>query len=413
MQKLEAAAIPMQKNFKGVQFLFPNEFVLEDFIQNHSIEPFAEETVDYLNALSKELFKDSRTRLYPDVATFGFFCRRANILVLKRKDNSNDVVRLGRGILFHIAPSNVPVNFAYSLISGLLAGNINIVRVPSKHFEQIDIIIEAIEILNNNPKYQFLSSRIALVQYDRNSSATKYFSSLCDVRIIWGGDETISQIRENKIPPRSFDVTFADRYSLCAINADKYVKEKFPNKIAQAFYNDTYLFDQNACTAPHLVIWLGSNENVKLSKRVFWDSLYEFIKIKYTVQPVIAVDKLTSFYYQAVKLNKIQKEETIDNLIWRVELNDLAKEVEEYRCSSGYFSEYHAASLSELSSIINRKYQTLSYYGIPNQVLKEFVINEKPSGIDRIVPIGKASDFSLVWDGYDLVKSLSRQCDIF
>ena len=101
------------------------------------------------------------------------------------------------------------------------------------------------------------------------SSATAYFSSICDVRIIWGGDDTISEIRKNKIPPRSFDVTFADRFSICAINADEYINEKFPDKIAQGFYNDTYLFDQNACTAPHLLIWLGNKNKVKKAKIFF------------------------------------------------------------------------------------------------------------------------------------------------
>ena len=29
-------------------------------------------------------------------------------------------------------------------------------------------------------------------------------------------------------------------------------------------------------------------------------------------------------------------------------------------------------------------------------------------GIDRVVPIGKALDISLIWDGYDVIDSLSR-----
>ena len=37
---------------------------------------------------------------------------------------------------------------------------------------------------------------------------------------------------------------------------------------------------------------------------------------------------------------------------------------------------------------------------------------EKPKGIDRIVPIGKTSDFSLNWDGIDLINSLSRVIEI-
>ena len=83
-----------------------------------------------------------------------------------------------------------------------------------------------------------------------------------------------------------------------------------------------------------------------------------------------------------------------------------------FRCNSGYFSEYHAIGLSELSKIINKKYQTLAYYGFSKKELKDFIYQLKPSGIDRIVPIGKTMDFSLKWDGYDLITALSREIDI-
>ena len=82
----------------------------------------------------------------------------------------------------------------------------------------------------------------------------KYFSINCDVRIIWGGDSTISKIRTASLPVRTFDLTFADRYSLCVINALDHPDDKDYDNVANGFYNDTYLFDQNACTAPHLII---------------------------------------------------------------------------------------------------------------------------------------------------------------
>jgi hypothetical protein len=402
----------MRKNFNNVKFLFPKEFDVNRFTQCSPNKPFSEGSVEFLNALSQELNKDQRVRAYPDVATFAFFCRKANIHSLKKKYLQPGIQRLGRGIIFHIAPSNVPVNFAYSLICGLLAGNQNIVRVSSKEFEQVDIICDAIIKLSQEEKYQEYSSQLALVRYDRQNSATELFSSICDVRIIWGGDTSIEQIRENKLNSRSFDVTFADRYSLCALNADIYVKETRPEKIALGFFNDTYLFDQNACTAPHLIIWLGKKENVECAKKTFWNSLYKLVKSRYTVQPVIAVDKLTSFYNQSAQMEQISRITSPDNLIWRVELKNLFKDIDKFRCTSGYFSEYHASSLAELSRIVDRKYQTLSYYGIEKADLEKFVSEIKPSGIDRIVPIGRTTDFSLTWDGYNLVNTLSRIIDI-
>jgi hypothetical protein len=234
------------------------------------------------------------------------------------------------------------------------------------------------------------------------------------VRVIWGGDETIAQIRKSSIPARSFDVTFADRYSICVINANAYLTEQNPDKIALGFYNDTYLFDQNACTAPHLVSWLGTKEEVDKAKAIFWDELYKIVVQKYgQVQPVIAVDKLTALYNTAVNADGVQQTPTTDNLLWRIEIESLKADLEDYRCSSGYFMEYHANSLSDLTQIINRKYQTIAHYGFNTNELNEFVLTEKISGVDRIVPIGQTTDFSVIWDGFDLIRTLSRCVQIF
>lgn len=411
MLKSVDAVILMLIDFKDINFLNNNgNWDVEGFRSLTSIAPFSDEVIAYLDSLSKELNKDSRTWQFPDVATFSFYCRRSNILQLKKKLYQDNLIKLGRGIVFHIAPSNVPVNFAYSLIVGLLAGNANVVRVPSRNFEQVNIIVDAINNLSH--EHSMVTKRIALVRYNRLNIATSKFSSMCDVRIIWGGDETINQIRKNPLLPRAFDITFADRYSFCAINADKFIYEKDPNKIANWFYNDTYLFDQNACTSPHLVVWIGTKSNVNKAQNVFWDNLYNIVKDKYRVQPVFAVDKITSFYNQAIHMQDIKLMSTEDNLLWRLKLGVLSSDVDMFRCNSGYFSEYHAVDLSELSKIINRKYQTLAYYGFSKEELNNFINQIRPSGIDRIVPIGKTMDFSLIWDGYNIIESLSRSIEI-
>lgn len=399
----------MQQNSNEISFLFPNTVDIEKFKLLHASQPFAVDAVAFLNALSREISKDPLIRNYPDVATFAFFCRKANILQLKKNYENDGVIRKGRGIVFHVAPSNVPVNFAYSLLCGILAGNANIVRVPSKDFEQVSIITNAIKRLSEHTEHEDITDKIALIKYDRASTATSFFSSFCDVRVIWGGDETIAQIRKSIIPARSFDVTFADRYSICIINAHKYLLEEKPDKIAQGFYNDTYLFDQNACTAPHLINWFGTKDEVEKAKVIFWNELHKIVVQKYgEIQPVIAVDKLTTLFNSVAIGVRVHQTPPIDNLLWRVEIENLTVDLEEFRCSSGYFMEYHANSLSELVTIINRKYQTIDYYGFAKIELEEFVLNENLSGIDRIVPIGQTTDFSVIWDGFDLIRTLSR-----
>jgi hypothetical protein len=403
----------MEQAFDNLTFVFPKEKSLEEIQKISPLEIFSEDAISFLDALSKELVSNSEIRNFPDLATFAFFCRKANVIKFKKRYLLEDLIRLGRGLVFHIAPSNVPVNFAYSLFSGILAGNVNVVRVPSKEFEQVNIIANCIERLAIKNEFQLITDRIFLLRYNRISSNTDVLSSVCDVRVIWGGDETINQIRRSKIPAKSYDITFANRYSFCLINADNYLEAKNKNLIAQGFYNDTYLFDQNACTAPHSIIWMGSQESIENAKLLFWQTLEDLVEKNYEDSPaVIAIDKLTAFYTQAIKLNNVTKVKTANNSLWRINLNELSSEIEKYSCSSGYFLEFNIDSFSDLKKIVNRKYQTMAYYGFSKEELSVFFKESNLFGIDRIVPIGRTLDFSLIWDGYDLIRSLSRTCEI-
>lgn len=368
--------------------------------------PFAEEVIEGLDALSKALMRDPQSRLYPDVVTFAFFCRRGNLMKLKENSQLstfNFQLRLGRGLIFHIAPSNVPVNFAYSVVAGLLAGNTNVVRVSQKQFPQVDIIVKHMREIG--------MKRLAVVRYPHESNANEVFSAMCDVRVIWGGDATIATIRQNAIPPRAFDICFADRYSMAVVNADKLVHEQDVDGCALRFYNDTYLFDQNACSAPHLVVWLGDADSIVSAKEKFWSALQRIVEQKYTFQDVMAVDKLTALYRQAVAM-PMHAEKTKDNLLCRVNIDLLPKDIDSFRCASGYFTEYTAKNLDEIASIVTRKYQTLAYYGFEKEELKHFVLRNRLAGVDRIVLFGETTAFSLIWDGNDLINTMSRVVDI-
>ncbi len=116
------------------------KYVLGDMNLSNSILPiFDNSIINFLHEVSREVKKDKKNFKYADLITFGFWCREPNLNNLKKKYYSKNIL-LGRGNIFHIAPSNVPMNFAYSLAFGLLSGNNNIVRIPSRNFFQVDIL---------------------------------------------------------------------------------------------------------------------------------------------------------------------------------------------------------------------------------------------------------------------------------
>ena len=99
-----------------------------------------------MSRFSKELDKSKFTKSYKDLKTLSFFSRYQNLIILK-KFYTNQEIRIGQGLIFHVTPSNIPTNFVYSLIFGLLTGNSNVVKVTSKKFEQVSIICKILRKL--------------------------------------------------------------------------------------------------------------------------------------------------------------------------------------------------------------------------------------------------------------------------
>lgn len=400
---------------RGVDFLIGNDSVVEHMPCCSPMEPFCDDIIDFCDAVSKELMKFKDAKAFTDVITLGFWLRKASIKQLKERFHSGKV-RVGRGTVFHIAPSNVPVNYAYSLFTGLLCGNANIVRVPSKPFPQINIINSCIQEVLCQEKYASFSSYIALARYERNKKINDYLSSICDARVIWGGDNTISEIRKSPIGPRTTEVAFADRYSLAVIDSDRYLKiiseenESALDGVLRDFYNDTYLSDQNACTSPRVVVWTGNN--MQEAQEDFWGRLFVLVRNKYTFQTIQGVDKLTNQFLVASSYDdKAKISGKYDNRLVRVKVSKLRSELMEFRGNSGFFFEYDCDDIMLLKDFCNNAHcQTVGFLGEVEPI--RLLIQSGMKGVDRVVPIGHTMDFDLIWDGYDLPSILTRTIEI-
>lgn len=409
MQKSGGVAILMQNhiiNFHELKIRYEvgNSECIVKMQKDICNTPFSDRVISFLNELSKILLANRKAKQYPDVITFGFWIRRASVEQLKMHyfHEIEKTCRLGRGIAFHIAPSNVPVNYAYSLATGLLCGNANIVRVSSKAFPQIDIINDALrEALE---RFSDLKKYLVLVRYEHDKQINQILSELADIRVIWGGDATIREFRTCVLKPRATEITFADRYSIAVIDSEEYMNLDEKNNIIQGFYNDTYLTDQNACTSPRIVVWTGKQKEE--AKRDFWERLHGIVKGKYNLQAEQIVNKLTNAYLFAAQTEKDDIVSSEDNLIVRIHVAELSEKIMDYKGNSGYFFEYDCDDILEMKVLCDHeRCQTISYLGDVN-VFQPLLKNIR--GVDRIVPIGRTMDFDLLWDGYDLFERMTR-----
>lgn len=398
-----------REKLRALTYIVGDEDILAAMPDASPRAPFDDGVLAFLQSWSKKLMADGRTRQYPDVVTFGFWLRKSNLLRLKEQYlHTREGVRpIGRGMAFHIAPSNVPINYAYSLVTGLLTGNANVVKIPSKPFEQVELVNRALaECLAED---EAMGPYIVLVRYGHERDVNDALSEYADARIVWGGDRTIAELKRSPMQARAVEISFADRYSLAVIDSDCYLAQEDKKRAANDFYNDTYLTDQNACTSPRAVIWTGSR--AEEARERFWSELHALVAAKYPFQAVQAVNKLTSAYLTAAGYEGVRKAASEDNLIVRMELERLDDSVMDFKDNSGYFFEYTCRDIKELRALCDNTHcQTVSYIG--DKAMFDELLALGLRGVDRIVPIGQTMDFELVWDGYDLVERLTRSVRI-
>lgn len=379
-------------------------------IENTPLNPYDDAACDFLAALSGSLMKAPDVRAYPDVISFAYWCRRSNVQALKQDAGTPRFplsCRLGRGVTFHVAPSNIPVNFAFSFVFGLLAGNPNIVRVPSKPFAQTTLICDAINAVL--PEFPAIASRTAFVTYPVNDAITAAFCAIADARVIWGGDHTIESVKACPAHPRCKDIAFSDRYSIALIKgaAVRDASDEDLAKLADHFYNDTYLMDQNACSSPQMMFWDNATQS---DKARFWNAVETVATSRYELQPEVVMEKYVQLCEDTIE-GRVDERMAFDGLLTQMPLDSLPAEISSFRGKGGYFYEHDVAAPQDIAPFVTERYQTLIYFGYDPKELQTAVVSEHLRGIDRIVPVGSAMDIDAFWDGYDLVTELSRIVD--
>ena len=407
----------MSELFGGkITYIVGNSSVVEAAAQTPSLPTFSELVVNFLSELSRELLAISGIRNHTDVMSYAYWIRKASLEQAKKDVDREDINRMGRGVAFHIAPSNVPVNFAVSMTSSLLAGNITLIRVSNKEFEEVDIICSVINRILEKEEFTKMKQYICINRYEHSDEITAYLSSLSDIRIIWGGNRTIEQIRSYPIPPRAIEMCFADRHSIAVIDAKNYLEmiqdkdtgEDKAKDIAKRFYTDTYYSDQNACSSPRIVIWLGeSEEDTKKAQTVFWDSLEQEVSKRYEMQPIQAVDKLSMFTELSMNKEGVHLQRK-SNKLFIIDLDELSEDVMDYKMGGGYFLQFTTDALSDIIPIMGKYCQTVAVLGIDKKEIVDFVHEYGVRGVDRVVDIGDTMGLEFTWDGYRMIEAMSR-----
>lgn len=385
------------------------DIVLQNDIKRR---PFSDSSLSFVKELSKRLMSVDR-KLYPEIFTAGFDIRDSVVTRLQNdffSANDKKSIAKARGRVFHIPPTNVETVFLYTLVYGILSGCSNLVRLSERSGRASQFMIDQISASLELDLHEEIAITTSIFKCSRESPMISKVAIESDVRVWWGGDESVSNLKRLPSKPRAIDLSFPDRWSIALVDAEKFLNlnQKERSEIVSKFASDIYLFDQLACSSPKAIYWIGSSEKLARAISDFDNELYNSAMLMdYDLPFANFIDKAISIASENdisnLKVNWIGKE------LASIQIKDNVQNHMEH--SLGSIFHVSLNNLSELESHIDDRVQTIVSFGIPQQNLSDALVEFKGIGVDRVVSPGNALSFSSVWDGINLIESFTRKVD--
>ncbi|RTE86823.1 MULTISPECIES: acyl-CoA reductase [Gammaproteobacteria] len=360
----------------------------------------------FTSQLSNRLIRDAQARDFPDLVALGYWLRNANMQKIAEQYESQLIRPLGH--VFHAAPGNVDSLFVYSGILSLLCGNVNTIRLSSKVGGSADVLCDILAELA--PEHPEVSARFQLIRCERDDPKLKALQANVDARVLWGSNEGIKALKSVETPAHCRDIVFAHKISFSVLGIDALLRVDKPTlqQLVEDFARDNLTFSQQACSSAKWVIWQGNEEHLAEAQNIFWTALLAYLssekgRSKYKLtesERYQALNNAQDMAMAGVVSGQMHAEQVV-----RVWAKQLREDFSEIHRGAGLFVESHVQQLQELNRYMTPAHQTMTYWGVEDvhEWLKDCLV-----GVDRVVPVGQALNFDVVWDGVDLVTALGR-----
>ncbi len=377
-----------------------------------TLQAFEPRVLQLFREISRRISRSEDCRNSPELQALAFWLRPASIQRWQEEYDSlvqASRLLLPRGRVFHLPPGNVPLQFAYCWAYALVQGNTNIIRLSGRMSTDTEAFCRILrEIADELPELR-VDEHSLIIGFEHDENLVGAFSEASDVRVIWGGDETIRRIRRVPLPPRAIDLVFPDRSSLCMIRtkACMSLDRSAFQRLVTDFFNDAYSFDQLACASPRLVVWCGKEEESRRCAEDFFRMLADHLSEgEYRLSTGSSIERRLFATRSAIDLPVSRIREYSPELL--VAEIDSPEGFRGYFCGGGFFFQAFLDQYSQLGPALSRRDQTLSVFGFSQDEIGAMLSLSGSESVHRVVPIGRALEFGRFWDGYDLLTAFSR-----
>lgn len=381
--------------------------------------------IKILDTLGKRILKNPEINSLPGVSYISLWLRRENLDRMCQVNysdtryldgfcqNETNVLMMAqpRGIVCHWIAANMPTLGFFSIVQAILSKNGSLVKMPGEYVALILAILRelpeiSVEYEGATYSGKSLLDAIAIVTFEgKSTSVSEKFSLAADCRIIFGGSEAVRAI--SRLPCRDHceTIIFGPKYSF-AVYDREYIESDAFNRSLDQLAKDVAVFNQMACSSPHVMFVEKSPHSV--------EAIASWLSDAFERLPEALRNQEISSGLSAKIINARARYLLSDgkncvapgDLGWTILIDQEICLEEPIQGKCIYVKEI--TSVDEVIPLVNHKIQAISI-GILDPVKRDtFARQVTYRGADRIVIPGTIHDFTLPWDGIMTLTRLVR-----
>lgn len=321
------------------------------------------------------------------------------------------------GTVLHWPAANVPIQPFLSLTSGLLAGNRNIVRVPSALTGFVEAVLRAAPAAADPVLERLLFVAFSHDRYDLASAC----AARSDAAMIWGGHEAVASVKSLPFPHWARLQVFGPRVSVAMVLLDEQtlVQPAQLQRLSRRVARETWQFDQEACSSPlalYLQVTTGATAiggGRRAAEQAFVQALAIAFEEEERAHPRNALNARTSVDIALARTSWLLNDQDAKAIFplgpaWTILHGGAGDRVPE----PVHGKTLHVVSSDNLEAVAARldsSTQTIGVW-IHEAALEANVARVAMSrGVDRVVRLGLMHVFNTPWDGHELVRPLCRK----
>jgi hypothetical protein len=310
------------------------------------------------------------------------------------------------GIVGHWPAGNVEIQPILSMTCALLGGNAALVRIPKGLVELTRILME--KLAQSDPGER-LTRRIFMAAFDHGrQDLHETMARVVDGAMIWGGQESVLQVRSLPFPHWARIQVFGPRISVAAMDAEAWSNPAEQETWCLRMARDLWQFDQQACSSPQ-VLYIENKSGQSTEK--FLSALQRAFETENKAHPRQDIAATLTSTISRARAAWLLDDVSHRALFpmgpdWTLLIgsgSDIPQPVQ-----GKTLTVLEVDDLIDAVSKLDGNVQTLGLGMADSEKEKEVALLAGQKGVDRIVKLGRMHTFVPPWDGVDLIRPMVR-----